>query len=305
MKKLILVLIGLLVFPSFALAAKGGKPPEVDYQALIDQEESARIAADENLQFQIENIDAVYGQNGLSCWDLDGDDVADSEEDINKDGVWDALDCRAPEGSTGISGSVYRWNVFSTFHQASNSLTGWYANDNASMFGGISPSTWGDGSGKAFLMSPDKEVLRTLLTRKGYGGKNATVVADEWYSYSSTNSKHAVVLFRVKNTTVANIVWPVSAYLTAYAGWGEVASVAVNGVNAWNSAGASLSPGYLLNTNLTIPADRTSTIIFVASSSVANNTRSLFLGFTNDCLELPAGLEYVDDLDTATGGWTQ
>jgi hypothetical protein len=31
--------------------------------------------------------------------------------------------------------------------------------------------------------------------------------------------------------------------------------------------------------------------------------RSLFLGFYNDSLKLPAGLEFVDDFDTATGGW--
>jgi len=33
------------------------------------------------------------GDDGLSCWDLDGDGVADVEEDINNDGSWNALDC--------------------------------------------------------------------------------------------------------------------------------------------------------------------------------------------------------------------
>ncbi len=31
---------------------------------------------------------------GLDCWDLDGNGVGDTEEDINEDGTFDALDCR-------------------------------------------------------------------------------------------------------------------------------------------------------------------------------------------------------------------
>jgi len=33
------------------------------------------------------------GDDGLSCWDLDGDGVADPEEDVNNDGAHNALDC--------------------------------------------------------------------------------------------------------------------------------------------------------------------------------------------------------------------
>jgi hypothetical protein len=41
--------------------------------------------------------DGEDGEDGLNCWDLDGDGVADPEEDINGDGVHNALDC---QGST-------------------------------------------------------------------------------------------------------------------------------------------------------------------------------------------------------------
>ena len=34
-------------------------------------------------------------------------------------------------------------------------------------------------------------------------------------------------------------------------------------------------------------------------------TRSTILAFVSNSLALPAGLQFVDDLDTATGGWTQ
>ncbi|MBU0479697.1 MAG: hypothetical protein KKG47_01215 [Proteobacteria bacterium] len=39
-------------------------------------------------------INGVNGRNGLACWDLDGDDVPDTNEDINSDGFVDALDCQ-------------------------------------------------------------------------------------------------------------------------------------------------------------------------------------------------------------------
>jgi len=39
------------------------------------------------------------GEDGLDCWDLDGDGVADDEEDTNEDGVVDVEDCRADDES--------------------------------------------------------------------------------------------------------------------------------------------------------------------------------------------------------------
>lgn len=54
-----------------------------------------------------------------------------------------------------------------------------------------------------------------------------------------------------------------------------------------------------------IPANRTSTVIFVSGSAPVATTRATLMAFSNDSLALPAGLEYVDDLDTATGGWEQ
>jgi hypothetical protein len=35
------------------------------------------------------------GAAGLACWDTNGNGIGDPEEDINGDGVWDALDCQA------------------------------------------------------------------------------------------------------------------------------------------------------------------------------------------------------------------
>lgn len=208
-----------------------------------------------------------------------------------------------PQGPAGdsFSGAPYRWAVFSTYGQ----FSGWYAGNSAAMYGGVAPSMWSDGSARAYMMSSDKEVLRTLFSRKGYGGKNALVAADEWYSYSSTNSKHAAALFRIRNTTENTISWRPSVYMTCYGGWGEWASIALNGANVYEDGSNRTAMTPPTNVSLPIPPNRTSTAIFVAGSGPPQYTRSLLLAFTNNCLELPAGLEFVDDLDTATGGWEQ
>jgi hypothetical protein len=183
---------------------------------------------------------------------------------------------------------------------------GWFTGNNPAMFGGVAPSVWGDGNGIAAQMSSDKEVLRTLFARKGYAGKNANVAADQWLAFSSTNSKHAAALFRIVNTTANPINWMVDVYTTAFAGWSELASIAVNGQNFYTGS----SPA-LVQVALPIPPGQTSTVIFVSGSAqpffIGNNTyaRSLNLMFTNNTLQLPAGLQYVDDLDTASGGWNQ
>ncbi|MFN5319748.1 MAG: tail fiber domain-containing protein [Bacteroidia bacterium] len=44
------------------------------------------------------------GSSGINCWDTDSDGVQDDNEDINNDGIWDALDCRGAQGPIGLTG---------------------------------------------------------------------------------------------------------------------------------------------------------------------------------------------------------
>lgn len=44
-------------------------------------------------------------QDGVSCWDVNGNGEKDAEEDANGDGVFDALDCRGAPGSAGQDGT--------------------------------------------------------------------------------------------------------------------------------------------------------------------------------------------------------
>lgn len=45
------------------------------------------------------------GIDGLRCWDTNGNDVADADEDTNGDGLWNTLDCAGADGADGSSGS--------------------------------------------------------------------------------------------------------------------------------------------------------------------------------------------------------
>jgi hypothetical protein len=202
--------------------------------------------------------------------------------------------------------AVYRWNMFHTYDPSGS----WLMGNNPAMFGGVNPAAWTDGNARANQIPSTAKVLRTLFTQKGYGGENATIVADVHDYLSSTDGAVATVLFRIKNTTAGAITWSPSFYFTCYGAFNEWASVARNGVLLWDSAGGSSAAGGSTTTvNISIPAGQTSTVIFVSTAGpttlVVNPIyrRAVVLAFFNDCLVLPAGLEYVDDLDTITSGW--
>jgi hypothetical protein len=206
-------------------------------------------------------------------------------------------------GGAPAKGATYRYAVFDTF----DSSAGWIGGNRAELFGGVLPSTWTDGNGLAAAMSADKDVLRSLLTRKGYAGSNALVHAESFAYYGPNGGKITVALFRIKNSTSAPIAWSPTFTFSSYGTWNEWASVALNGAVVWHSAGGDVpANGWTASAPMTLPPSRTSTAIFVSTGGPPTyNYRSIVLGFINGSLRLPAGLEFVDDLDTATGGWEQ
>jgi subtilisin-like proprotein convertase family protein len=215
------------------------------------------------------------------------------------------------DGNLTVSGAnplaavpVYRWAVWTTYDPA----TGWFAGDNPALFGGVNASSWSDGSAIAANMTADKDVLRALFNNvKRVNSKNSLVYADFWYhNGSSTQSKHAAALFRIKNSTQSDITWSPSFWYTSYGGWSESASLAVNGANIWSASGNCYGTNCSTTQNLTIPKNRTSTVIFVVGSSPqAGSMRATLLAFYNNTMALPSGLQYVDDFDNASGGWEQ
>lgn len=203
----------------------------------------------------------------------------------------------------GRQGAMYRYAVWSSHDQAH----GWFAGDNAAMFGGVAPSTWGDGNGMAHQLSSTTEVLRTLFNRAGPSietVQNAVVEAVEHRTYSSTNSRHAGAIFRVRNNTTNDIVWTAHWYRTAHSNWAERASLALNGQNIWDSGGNNYGATFGASNAITIPKSRTSTVVFIAASSPPSGEyHATFLAFYNNSLKLPDGLEFVDDLDSKPDGW--
>ncbi len=200
----------------------------------------------------------------------------------------------------------YRWAVWSTYDQAA----GWIFNNDASLAGGVIPSNWSDNNATAAQISSDKKVQAALFNKQAVSSPNSTVWAETYIAYSSTNGKMAGALFRVRNTTGADINWTLHYHATGYVDWGEKASIALNGVNVWSTTGNSFATA-TYSVTVSIPANRISTLICVAGGSPGASagsgmfSRSTVLAFRNNCLTLPAGLEFVDDLNTATGGYEQ
>lgn len=210
----------------------------------------------------------------------------------------------SPSGWLPVAGSrasnrpVYRYNVFDTHHPAGS----WNMQNDSNLYGGINPSNWTDGNAIASSLSTNSDVLRSFLTKEGYGGPNANIVSDVDRYWSSTNGKVVVVLFRIRNTTSSNITWRPYWYYSSYGGWNEYASVATRTTSGWSNQWSTSSSCYDCTTNqsLTMAANTTTMVAFVAttSPSSSDNLRVLTLGFYNNSLTLPTGLVYLDDFDT-------
>jgi hypothetical protein len=156
-------------------------------------------------------------------------------------------------------------------------------------------------------MTSDFDQLRQFFTRQGpqIGTlKNALVYLDrEEYQHSSTNGTFFAVLFRVHNSTDQAINWNVTWYGTGDASHNNRRSIALNGTNQ-HCPGGNYYASDNTSHNLSIPPNRTSTVIFVASAAHANGASAAqVLYLTNDSLSLPAGLTFIDDFDVKGNGW--
>jgi formylglycine-generating enzyme required for sulfatase activity len=52
------------------------------------------------------NSEGPQGIPGLACWDVNGDGLQDTAEDVNGDGAWNALDCQGAQGEQGLPGEA-------------------------------------------------------------------------------------------------------------------------------------------------------------------------------------------------------
>jgi subtilisin-like proprotein convertase family protein len=205
---------------------------------------------------------------------------------------------------------TYRFKMFSTYDKGWS----WFMSNETELFGGVNPSNWSDGGADAWNFSSDKVVLRRLFNEKSWASDRALVCASTWETFNDSSSgRHCAVLFRVKNATANAINWTMAWRYTSYGSWGEHATCALNGVEKFHQTGDCWA-GNCGDASITyaIPANRVSTVICINGSGPAwgygnywgtHYYRSLLSGFNS--LTLPAGLQFVDDLDTAANGWEQ
>jgi subtilisin-like proprotein convertase family protein len=194
-----------------------------------------------------------------------------------------------------------RWGRFATHDYNWN----WFYGNTSTWTLGVAPSTWTDGNGKIWSISTDKNLWRTVLANKMNIYPTLCVLSDLWYDGSSTNGKVLVVLFRVKNTTGSAVNWAPAFYHTNYGGWSECSSATINGASTWENCGTCYAGNCQSQPTFSVPANRTSSIMFAIMSTPNSSQRAQLLTFYGDTLKLPVGLEYVDDLDTAAGDWSQ
>jgi hypothetical protein len=189
---------------------------------------------------------------------------------------------------------------------------GWAMGNRTEMFGGVNPSNWGNSGYYAWNMSNQAGQMRTLFNQKLWPGPNAMVHNEQYttaYGWGSSNySRWAAVLMRIRNNTGSSISIPGSGlcfYFSAYGGWGNYASLSLNGASTWSYT--SSTPQSTACVGLNIPARRTSTVVVMSSSYHYTNSynwgaHNLTLGFYNNSLTLPVGLQFVDDLDQMADG---
>lgn len=138
----------LLVF-GINIALAKDQPEGTPFKAIWD--------AIANLQNQIDNLsgqpgpqgpqgepgqDGQDGTDGLSCWDLNGNGVGDTEEDVNQDGNYNTLDCKGSQGEQGIQGEPGQdaqygaGNIAFIFYEylLKNDGTVWSANSSGNNF---------------------------------------------------------------------------------------------------------------------------------------------------------------------------
>jgi len=197
---------------------------------------------------------------------------------------------------------VGKWHTYSNHYS-------WLDGNRPNGYGGIHPSTWTDGRAKADQMSNDFKYLQRLFTRKATASTFGGTICSEVYGQrSSTTGGVCGAIFRIKNTGKSSIGWNPRLTMTSWHGWGEEASISLNGNRQYSG---NCENECHFNQQFSIPANsagnRVSTVIFISTSSHDNGHynqwRTTVLLFGDNSLALPDGLEYVDDLDTVTGAW--
>ncbi len=99
--------IGVELLGTFGCGVAGGRAvllyTDLDGNGSLDGDDTTLTTF--NVCDGADGAQGLVGTDGISCWDLDGDGINDTEEDINEDGSFDALDCTGADGEQGDPGA--------------------------------------------------------------------------------------------------------------------------------------------------------------------------------------------------------
>jgi hypothetical protein len=188
------------------------------------------------------------------------------------------------------------------WHNYCNSV-GWMQGNEHQGYGGRHPSQWGDSNTWAHDMNEDLKYIKRLFNKEIYGDKfGMTVCAESWEMPHSTDDKRCGAIARIRNTNSGNTNWRVDWSFSGWCGWGNRASTALNRRNVWGGC----CHGICQRTDTyTMKPGEVNTVAWIAGGTHPyghyNHYRMVFLSFNN--LDLPNGLEFVDDFDTMSGSW--
>ncbi len=218
-------------------------------------------------------------------------------------------------GNLSVTGNINNGNLRPTYRwgrvEGYDNNYGWPMGNSGDYSLGIAPSSWSNGAIIASA-SADKDLWRMTFVNGGRATVGGALINQMIPQYSDSNmSQHMLFLFRIKNSTANTINWAPTFWYSCGGNWSDYSSATINGANTWSTSGACYAGNCgTANPTFAVPGNRTSSVMFAISSSVGWAPagfyhRLLLLAFTKGSLKLPAGLEFVDDLDTATGGWEQ
>lgn len=197
----------------------------------------------------------------------------------------------------------YRWNEWNTY----SNRWSWFDGNNPRGYGGVHPSQWGDGNVRASQMNGDLKYIKRLFSKPGKGDDfGSTVCAYAWMMPHSTDDHRCGAFFRILNTGTTSKRWTIHWHWTGWSGWGNQASIAVNKNNWWNGDCYGICHrGENIEIKANSAGNRINNVVFQNGASHPyyhrNYYRMSYLSFSQT--KLPEGLEYVDDLSTASGQW--
>lgn len=183
------------------------------------------------------------GKDGIACWDLNGNGAEDEAEDINQDGMFDALDCAGNDGADGQDGSD-KPNMEFYFQNGHNGYTG-------TRDAQISPDGTGDTNDGFMSITEDLDnangMRRSLISFQGISDIVNSAFDTDGTSCSDSYIVNQAILYLYSDGSNVTAATPAYVHLGFYGtiaplfDESEVSWTTANQVTNWLVAGGGAS----------------------------------------------------------------